>query len=180
MHFLSANEETQKKTVTPQDVLSALSEIEFDSFRPRIEKELAAYTAAAAQKRKSKKDGKGSAVAKSTQGAPTGIAAGDGADESEPEAKRLKRDGMQEGGGASVKASMKNGVDDDETELEDGDEHNEEGREEDEEEEEEDEEEGHADEDATQLEDELEAADSDTTRRRRNPDMDSDLDSDSD
>ncbi|KMU72983.1 hypothetical protein CISG_09656 [Coccidioides immitis RMSCC 3703] len=47
----NANEETEKKTITPQDVLSALKEIEFDSFRPQLEQELVIYMETAVQKR---------------------------------------------------------------------------------------------------------------------------------
>ncbi|EEP78560.1 predicted protein [Uncinocarpus reesii 1704] len=53
-----ANEETEKKTITPQDVLSALKEIEFDSFCPRLERELAVYTEAAIRKRRSQTEKK--------------------------------------------------------------------------------------------------------------------------
>ncbi|PGH02540.1 hypothetical protein GX51_04566 [Blastomyces parvus] len=98
-----ANEETEKKTVTPQDVFAALSQIEFEAFLPRLERELAVYTEAAAQKRRVKKEGKSTAT-----GATIGIAAGVGAggvasaadenedvegERGEPGAKRLKRDG---------------------------------------------------------------------------------------
>ncbi|KKZ65643.1 hypothetical protein EMCG_08551 [[Emmonsia] crescens] len=107
-----ANEETEKKTVTPQDVFAALSQIEFDAFLPRLERELAVYTEATAQKRRGKKDRK-SAPANATATAATTIVGGLGgvggmggasaADEAEniedgvePGAKRVKRNG--EGG----------------------------------------------------------------------------------
>ncbi|WEW61637.1 histone H3/H4 domain-containing protein [Emydomyces testavorans] len=82
-----ANEETDKKTIAPQDVLSALKEIEFESFRPRLERELAVYTEAAVHKRRSKNEkqhrGKENVKDKSD--------VNDGDDG--PSIKRLKRDG---------------------------------------------------------------------------------------
>lgn len=44
-----------KRTVAPADVFGALSEIEFDAFRARLEKELDAYTELKAGKRRGKK-----------------------------------------------------------------------------------------------------------------------------
>ncbi|EGC42965.1 conserved hypothetical protein [Histoplasma capsulatum var. duboisii H88] len=102
-----ANEETEKKTITPQDVFAALSQIEFDAFLPRLERELAVYTEAAAEKRRGKKDRKsGAATTAATMGIETGAGAvgnvgaaspADGAgnveDGIEPGAKRLKRGG---------------------------------------------------------------------------------------
>ncbi|CEN62210.1 hypothetical protein ASPCAL08848 [Aspergillus calidoustus] len=52
-----ANESTLKRTVTPADVLNALSELEFDGFKPRLEKELDKYTDLKAAKRKPRKSG---------------------------------------------------------------------------------------------------------------------------
>ncbi|PGH14162.1 hypothetical protein AJ80_06031 [Polytolypa hystricis UAMH7299] len=88
-----ANEETEKKTVTPQDVLAALSEIEFDAFRPRLERELAVYAEAAAAKRRGKKDNK--------KDAGKSVAADkdeeEGAENADAhESKRVKRDGESE------------------------------------------------------------------------------------
>lgn len=40
----SANDATLKRTVAPSDVFTALSELEFDSFRSKLEQELEAYT----------------------------------------------------------------------------------------------------------------------------------------
>ncbi|KAI1979163.1 hypothetical protein LOZ53_000431 [Ophidiomyces ophidiicola] len=51
-----ANEETDKKTITPHDILSALKEIEFESFCPRLERELDFYAEATAYKQRSKND----------------------------------------------------------------------------------------------------------------------------
>ncbi|KAL2817832.1 histone-fold-containing protein [Aspergillus granulosus] len=50
-----ANESTLKRTVTPADVLNALSELEFEGFRPRLEKELEKFTDLKAAKRKPRK-----------------------------------------------------------------------------------------------------------------------------
>lgn len=53
-----------KRTVAPTDVFSALTELEFDSFRARLEQELEAYTEIKAGKRKAKKsDASGDAPA---------------------------------------------------------------------------------------------------------------------
>ncbi|RAH76069.1 histone-fold-containing protein [Aspergillus japonicus CBS 114.51] len=51
-----ANEATLKRTVAPADVFHALTELEFDSFRGRLEKELDAFTELKAGKRRGKKD----------------------------------------------------------------------------------------------------------------------------
>lgn len=53
----SANEATLKRTVTPADVFAALSELEFEGFTPRLEKELEAFSEMKAGKRKGKKTG---------------------------------------------------------------------------------------------------------------------------
>ncbi|KAL4796364.1 histone-fold-containing protein [Aspergillus venezuelensis] len=55
----AANESTLKRTVTPADVLNALSEIEFEGFRPRLERELDAFTESKAAKRRPKKGDNG-------------------------------------------------------------------------------------------------------------------------
>ncbi|EER42894.1 conserved hypothetical protein [Histoplasma capsulatum H143] len=97
---------TEKKTY-PTRRLAALSQIEFDAFLPRLERELAVYTEAAAEKRRGKKDRKsGAATTAATMGIETGAGAvgnvgaaspADGAgnveDGIEPGAKRLKRGG---------------------------------------------------------------------------------------
>ncbi|KAJ5329441.1 Histone-fold [Penicillium brevicompactum] len=57
-----ANDGTLKRTIAPADVFNALSELELDSFRGRLEQELEAYTEIKAGKRKPKKaDANGSA-----------------------------------------------------------------------------------------------------------------------
>ncbi|RAK93504.1 histone-fold-containing protein, partial [Aspergillus costaricaensis CBS 115574] len=50
-----ANEATLKRTVAPSDVFSAISELEFDGFRTRLEQELEAFTELKAGKRRAKK-----------------------------------------------------------------------------------------------------------------------------
>lgn len=57
--WYSANEATLKRTVAPSDVFSALSELEFDAFRARLEKELDAYSELKAGKRRGKKSAGG-------------------------------------------------------------------------------------------------------------------------
>ncbi|KAJ5832253.1 Histone-fold [Penicillium riverlandense] len=134
-----ANESTLKRTVAPADVLAALSELEFDSFRPRLEQELEAYTQSKADKRKPKKaegeEGPAEPAATSTETGAAGAAlVGDDGDvemEDNP-AKRVKRD---EGG---VVAGQD--VDEDETQEEELEDEDDEEEEEEEHEDEEDDE----------------------------------------
>ncbi|KNG85921.1 CBF/NF-Y family transcription factor [Aspergillus nomiae NRRL 13137] len=84
--IVCANEATLKRTVAPSDVFSAISELEFDGFRSRLEKELDAFTELKAGKRKAKK---GDAEATATEGAK-GSAASEGGGASRG-AKRVKR-----------------------------------------------------------------------------------------
>ncbi|KAJ5379441.1 hypothetical protein N7509_012560 [Penicillium cosmopolitanum] len=134
-----ANESTLKRTVAPADVFAALSELEFDSFRTRLEAELEAYTDIKAGKRKAKKPEEGDTA---SAGAGAGAAAGTGSsaaarDEDDDvemtdnPAKRVKRD-----------SEGKNGGDVDGDETQDEEEHEHEDEEEEEEEEDEDEEDG--------------------------------------
>ncbi|KAL4924362.1 putative CBF/NF-Y family transcription factor [Aspergillus undulatus] len=94
-----ANEATPKRTVSPADVLNAISELEFEGFRPRLEKELDMFSEMKAAKRRPRKSGDGDGDA-----AP---AAGGGEEQAEGPtgtgpikkevavrgAKRVKRDG---------------------------------------------------------------------------------------
>ncbi|RMJ22965.1 hypothetical protein PHISP_06159 [Aspergillus sp. HF37] len=57
-----ANDATLKRTVAPTDVFGALSEIEFDAFRARLEKELEAHSEMKAGKRRAKKGSEGGAA----------------------------------------------------------------------------------------------------------------------
>ena len=72
---------TDKKTLTPQDVLAALTEVELGDFRPHLEQQLKAYTALMNNKRESKKKGKSGKDGSGGQG------------DDQPGSKRLKRDG---------------------------------------------------------------------------------------
>jgi len=91
----SANEETQKKTITPQDVFAALSEIEFGDFRPRLERELAVYSEAAARKRRGKKERKeGMGAGKAEEAVAEEINASN--EDGERGAKRVKRNDERE------------------------------------------------------------------------------------
>lgn len=95
----SANDATLKRTVAPSDIFSALTEIEFDSFRTRLEQELEAFTEIKAGKRKAKKSDVNGA---GTEGTPSAVAdapsAAGARDEDEDvemvdnPAKRVKRD----------------------------------------------------------------------------------------
>ncbi|KAJ5664603.1 hypothetical protein N7462_011416 [Penicillium macrosclerotiorum] len=134
-----ANDATLKRTVAPTDVFSALSELEFDSFRSRLEQELEAYTEIKAGKRKAKKsdvhDAAGSAAAEAS--APAGAR-----DEDEDvemvdnPAKRVKRDAEE--GDDSLVGGQADGDETQEEEVEEEEpEEEEEEQEEDEEEDEE-------------------------------------------
>jgi hypothetical protein len=83
----SANDATLKRTVAPADVFSALTELEFDSFRARLEQELEAYTEVKAGKRKAKKSDVNGEV-------PAEAAKGDDEDHemTDQPAKKVKRD----------------------------------------------------------------------------------------
>ncbi|KAJ5218525.1 Histone-fold [Penicillium cinerascens] len=85
-----ANDATLKRTIAPTDVFSALTELEFDSFRARLEQELEAYTEIKAGKRKAKKSDVNGADA------PTGEPAAKGDNEdaemTDQPAKKMKRD----------------------------------------------------------------------------------------
>ncbi|KAE8360019.1 histone-fold-containing protein [Aspergillus caelatus] len=82
-----ANEATLKRTVAPSDVFSAISELEFDGFRSRLEKELDAFTELKAGKRKAKK---GDAEATAAEGGK-GSAASEGGAAASRGVKRVKR-----------------------------------------------------------------------------------------
>ncbi|KAJ5382934.1 Histone-fold [Penicillium concentricum] len=114
-----ANDATLKRTIAPADVFNALSELELDSFRGRLEQELEAYTEIKAGKRKPKKvDANGSTQDASGEGATQGD--GDAGMLDNP-AKRVKRDGEGE-----VAVGAPAGDDGDETQEEDVEEEEEE------------------------------------------------------
>ncbi|KAE8411429.1 histone-fold-containing protein [Aspergillus pseudocaelatus] len=150
-----ANEATLKRTVAPSDVFSAISELEFDGFRSRLEKELDAFTELKAGKRKAKK---GDAEATAAEGGK-GSAASEGGAAASRGVKRVKRVEGEE----AASSRPEEGDDGDETqdEAEQVDEHEheheseaeEEDEGEDEEEEEEEEEEPGEEEDIDRVED---------------------------
>lgn len=88
MYSRSANESTLKRTVAPADVFAALSELEFDSFRTRLEAELEAYTEIKAGKRKGKKDGDD----QDRVNGGGGVGGDEDVEMSDNPAKRVKRD----------------------------------------------------------------------------------------
>ncbi|KAF7594098.1 hypothetical protein BBP40_010096 [Aspergillus hancockii] len=128
-----ANEATMKRTVAPSDVFSAISELEFDGFRDRLEKELDAFTELKASKRKAKKGD----AAIEAEGAKT-PAATEGSGDARG-AKRVKRVEGEDAGAGQVDEDgdetqdEAEQVDEHETEVE---EEEDEGEEEEEEEEE--------------------------------------------
>ncbi|KAJ5946493.1 hypothetical protein N7454_003332 [Penicillium verhagenii] len=143
-----ANDATLKRTLAPADVFAALSELEFDSFRGRLEQELDAYTEIKAGKRKPKKSDVNGAAGESAAAAAAAVA---GADEDvemvDKPAKRVKRDGQA--------ADLQEGGDGDETQEEEPEEEEEEeeGEEEDEEEDGEEDTQKRIDEDIDRVED---------------------------
>lgn len=96
----SANDATDKKTIAPQDVLSALTEIEFDTFRPRLQRELAVYTEVALRKRRNKSE------KKNTDNSTNGVRE-PSSNESRPNPKRLKREDDLHNDQAGIEESKK-------------------------------------------------------------------------
>lgn len=86
----SANDATLKRTVAPTDVFSALTELEFDSFRARLEKELEAYTEIKAGKRKAKKSDVNGADAPA--GEPAAKGDNEDVEMTDQPAKKMKRE----------------------------------------------------------------------------------------
>ncbi|KAL4874824.1 histone-fold-containing protein, partial [Aspergillus karnatakaensis] len=68
-----ANESTLKRTVTPADVFAALSELELDGFKPRLEKELALFEEAKAAKRKPRAAKGGAENGEKSEGGGVGV-----------------------------------------------------------------------------------------------------------
>lgn len=206
----SANEATLKRTVSPEDVLSAISEIEFDNFLPRLQRELAVHAEVAAGKRKAKRDKE-----KAKENAAKGVVSGGGdagnndndeeGEEGERGTKRVKRDEGNAVVGGSGTEAQKKGSDNpgaassmavvvpngqaeaDENEDEAEDDEGEGSEEQEQEGEEEEEDDGNEDgeeegeQDEEESEEEREEEVSDADERHpRHPDMDSDLESSSD
>ncbi|KAB8210509.1 hypothetical protein BDV34DRAFT_220641 [Aspergillus parasiticus] len=143
-----ANEATLKRTVAPADVFSAISELEFDGFRSRLEKELDAFTELKAGKRKAKK---GDAEVTAAEGGKGNAAAEGGASRG---AKRVKRVEGEEAASSRPEEGDDGDETQDEAEQVDEQEHESEAEEEDEgEEEEEEEEEPGEEEDIDRVED---------------------------
>ncbi|CAG8362411.1 unnamed protein product [Penicillium salamii] len=117
-----ANDGTLKRTIAPADVFNALSELELDSFRGRLEQELEAYTEIKAGKRKPKKaDENGS-----TQDA-TGTTEDGDVEMVDNPAKKVKRDGEDQ---PSVEAGEDDGEETQDDEVEEEEEEEEEDGEE--------------------------------------------------
>ncbi|KAK2754261.1 hypothetical protein FQN54_007140 [Arachnomyces sp. PD_36] len=183
-----ANEATIKRTVSPEDVLSAISELEFEDFLPRLQRELAVHAEAAAGKRKKQRQ-----KAKDRESGVGAASAGNNANnieeggDGERGTKRIKIDesndgveGQEKGSkSSSVSVVVPNGQGDAHDDIEDeeeegGDEHEEEDEEVDDGEEE-------GEEDEENSEEEEDGTDPDDGHRPPGPaDMDSDLESGSD
>ncbi|KAL5357001.1 histone-fold-containing protein [Aspergillus floccosus] len=109
-----ANEATLKRTVAPADVFSAISELEFDAFRPRLEKELDAYTEIKAGKRRAKKpDGAGEGAGATENGTKD---AEESVKDTARGAKRVKR--AEDGDGVAGRPDDAEDGDGDETQEE--------------------------------------------------------------
>ncbi|CRG85075.1 hypothetical protein PISL3812_02215 [Talaromyces islandicus] len=175
-----ANDATLKRTIAPSDVLSVLSELEFDSLHPRLERELEAHTEAQAGKKRATKEKKATASEGNPEDASmvsTGVGAKDGEqdDAGIREKKRVKRD--SDGLEKTVPTT-----DDTEVEEEPGDDETEDA--EDEEEDDEDEEDGEEEEDSdggdeTQEADDIDRVE-DPDQRDRQVEADSDSEEDDD
>ncbi|GLA38306.1 hypothetical protein AnigIFM63309_005318 [Aspergillus niger] len=171
-----ANEATLKRTVAPSDVFSAISELEFDGFRTRLEQELEAFTELKAGKRRAKKGDSGTTTAAA---AAEGVGKSGDAEEEEEDGdrgvKRVKRAEGEKKNGIGAGGEEEEG---DETQEE----HEQEQEQEDEEEEEEEEEEDDEEEEEEHKDDEDDdidrVEDLDRARRPTNPDVEGD-DSDS-
>ncbi|GMF80075.1 unnamed protein product [Aspergillus oryzae] len=149
--FYSANEATLKRTVAPSDVFSAISELEFDGFRSRLEKELDAFTELKAGKRKAKKGDTEVTAAEGVKGS----AASEGGGGASRGAKRVKRVEGEEAASSRPEEGDDGDETQDEAEQVDEQEHESEAEEDDEgeEEEEEEEEEPGEEEDIDRVED---------------------------
>ncbi|KAH8425894.1 putative CBF/NF-Y family transcription factor [Aspergillus melleus] len=106
-----ANEATLKRTLSPADVFSALSELELEGFRPRLEKELDAFTDLKAGKRKSKGGNTNTSNSTNNTGAAATAAAdvdvGIGKDDATSIVEGGEKDAAKEGLGASVARGAK-------------------------------------------------------------------------
>ncbi|PWY81500.1 histone-fold-containing protein [Aspergillus eucalypticola CBS 122712] len=170
-----ANEATLKRTVAPSDVFSAISELEFDGFRTRLEQELEAFTELKAGKRRAKK---GDSSSTTTAAAAEGVGKGGDAEEEEEDGdrgvKRVKRAEEKKngiGGGEEEEGDETQEEHEQEQEQDDEEEEEEEEEEEDEEEEEQkddDEEEEENENDIDRVED------LDRAKRPMNPDVEGD------
>lgn len=171
----SANEATLKRTVAPSDVFSAISELEFDGFRTRLEQELEAFTELKAGKRRAKK---GDSSSSTTAAAAEGVGKGGDAEEEEEDGdrgvKRVKRAAEEKKNG--IGGGEEEEGDETQEEHEQEQEQDDEEEEDEEEEEEDDEEEEHKDDD-DEDEDENDidrVEDLDRAKRPMNPDLEGD------
>ncbi|BCS25799.1 putative CBF/NF-Y family transcription factor [Aspergillus puulaauensis] len=177
-----ANEATLKRTVTPADVLDAISELELEGFRPRLEKELDKFTDLKAAKRKPRKSAEGETkMGENGEGEGDGeiqtgaIGGGEKKEVVVRGVKRVKRDGA--GGDDAEEDDQDKDGEDEVEDAGDGveEEHDEDATEEEEEEEEEDEEE-----EAGENDDIDRVEDIDRERRMMDPDAGDDTESDDD
>ncbi|EED24097.1 CBF/NF-Y family transcription factor, putative [Talaromyces stipitatus ATCC 10500] len=161
-----ANEATLKRTLAPSDVLNALSELEFDSFKHQLERELDAHNEALADKKKALKDRKAATTqTESKDGDDVSVvppAVGDVQKEKKDATtttppsstlkgnKRIKRDSA---GNEKVENSPNDDTDVDEDEIEEDDVEEEEAEDEEVEEEEEEDDETQEAEDLDRVED---------------------------
>ncbi|CAK45287.1 transcriptional regulator family: Histone-like TF [Aspergillus niger] len=171
-----ANEATLKRTVAPSDVFSAISELEFDGFRTRLEQELEAFTELKAGKRRAKKGDSGTTAAAAAEGVGKSGDAEEEEGDGDRGVKRVKRAEGEKKNGIGAGGEEEEG---DETQEEHEQEQEQEDEEEEEEEEEEDDEEEEEEEHKDDEDDDIDRVeDLDRARRPTNPDVEGD-DSDS-
>ncbi|KAJ5489271.1 hypothetical protein N7539_004161 [Penicillium diatomitis] len=178
-----ANDATLKRTVAPADVFNALTELELDAFRPRLEKELEAFTEIKAGKRKAKKtDANGGTTAGASSAAARtsgGVAEDEDVEMVDKPAKRVKRSKEQSRAAGQPRGNdQAQGEDDEEEEEEEENEaeeedENDEDEEEAEEEGEDEEDEDDDDDDEHRVDEDLDRIeDLDGTSRQMDPDAD--------
>ncbi|KAF7719406.1 DNA polymerase epsilon subunit D [Penicillium ucsense] len=181
-----ANDATLKRTVAPADVFDALTELELDAFRPRLEKELEAFTEIKAGKRKAKKaDANGGTTAGASSAAARtsgGVAEDEDVEMVDKPAKRVKRSKEQSRAAGQPRGNEETQGEEEENEAEEEkeEEEEEENDEDEEEAEEEAEEEGEDEEDEDDDDDDEHRADEDLDRiedldgtsRQMDPDAD--------
>ncbi|GLB06048.1 hypothetical protein AtubIFM57258_001344 [Aspergillus tubingensis] len=170
-----ANEATLKRTVAPSDVFSAISELEFDGFRTRLEQELEAFTELKAGKRRAKKGDNSSTTAAAAEGVGKGGDAEEEEEDGDRGVKRVKRAAEEKKNGIGGGGEEEEGDETQEEHEQEQEQDDEEEEEEEEEEEDEEEEEHKDDDDEDEDENDIDRVeDLDRAKRPMNPDVEGD------